>query len=574
VIHLRITPDSRLSNDNVEQLAQTLCIYSSPFERLNGLRIGKSNFVSSEWRLQKGKTSFVITVLENMETVARKAIETSFPKASVEVVADPLINKPTLITELSLQYHYFLALKVDRREITHISSILDTLSLMEKDDVIYIQTLAIPAEKDWYQSAVDAYDRFKKGDMPMKLRMNKQTIAKSGIKAAAYVTLGAINIVSELITGEEPKEKINLNEGERALILRDGKLTSATLQKVRGDAYDFSVRVGIVCSDPRRAKALMRMLTMAFRELDGDNHLIAHNVNVDRTWKRMKGRSMGLRLQSDYMSIPEVSRLFMLPTGPLQEKYHIENIKQLEVEIPKKFTDGGMYLGEHAMKGKSMPIYQPTDNDDISCLPNIVIGPMGCGKTKGFGANWIVQAVRNGYGALGIDAAKHEIGDEVEKALPPDKVKRINLANTVFGLDWAEVKYSPRSRGMLADAVMAFFEDNTDTAGAQTQRFLEAAVYGMQTGKLKEIMTIFRKKEYREKIIEQMPDTIHRETLEEFNEYKPDRQRQILAPIFNRLNVVLGDEWLMQCMDSDNSLDMVKLMSTPQAVIFDVAKVD
>lgn len=573
MIHLKITPDSRITNEHIEQLVQTLCIYQSPLSRWNKRGFDKHHFVSFETVLKKNQTSFIFTVQDEMESVTRKSIETAFPKASIEKVEDPLQTKPSLISSVELKYHYMFAIKVDRRENSHLSSILETLNLMAGDDEIFIQSLCVPASQDWYQSAVDAYENFKKGDMPTKIRLNKQGIAKTGLKVVGSTVLGAIGIVQELFTGEEP-EKINLNEGERALILRDGHLSSATLQKVRGDAYDTMIRIAIACSDSKRAKALMRMITMAFRELDGDNQLVARETPVERTWKLMQKRDMGFRMQSDNLSIAEISRLFLMPSGTLQEKYHIPNIENLEVEISEDMTKGGILIGSHEIKRKRQNAYQPIDNWDELCLPNVTIAGMGQGKTKGFGANWIVQAVQNGFGAMAIDPAKHEIGDEVEKALPKDKVVRINLAKTLFSLDWCEVKYSQSAKNILANAVLSFFDNNSDDAGAQTTRYIRAAVMAMRTGKLSEIIRIFEDKEYREQVIKDMQDNLHKLTLQKFNEEGDKRQNQILSPIYNRLDVILGDHWLEQCMESDSSLDMVELMSERKAIIFDVAKKD
>jgi hypothetical protein len=122
-------------------------------------------------------------------------------------------------------------------------------------------------------------------------------------------------------------------------------------------------------------------------------------------------------LNKDYFSIPEISRLHLLPTGDLQEKYKIPNINNLEMEVNKTLTSGGLYLGDVEVKKKVVKVYQATDNEDILCLPRVVIGGMGSGKTKGYAANFMVEAVRNGFGALAIDPAKGEIYQEVASVI-------------------------------------------------------------------------------------------------------------------------------------------------------------
>lgn len=547
-------------------MAQTLCVYQPPIERWNGRGFDRA-FVSFETVLEKGKTAFYISVPADTEPLARKAIETAWPKVSVEKAGDPLGEKPILTSVLELNYHYMFAIRVDRRQIGALSSILETLNMMEKGEKIYIQSLAIPAEPDWYQGAAQAYEQFKQGDMPQKLQLNKQALGKTGLKLAAGTVLGTISIMTELITGEEP-EKIRLNEGERAMILRDGQLRRETLQKVRGDAYDVSIRVG-VCAPHTRAKALMRMVTMAFRELDGDNFLKVREANV---WRKMRERKMPFRLQKDYMSIPEVSRLFVLPTGKLQEKYRLESIRTLETDIPNRLLQDGIKFGTYTYKSQTKPVYMPTDNHDELCLPRVVIGGMGSGKTRGFGANWMVEAVRNGFGALAVDPAKGEIGDEVATALPAEKVIRIRLGEKPVALDWCEVKHSTRARNRLANTIISFFNTATDEAGAQTARYIRAAVMAMQTGKLSEIMRILEDTEYRGKMLERMPDSIHKTTLQTFGQESEARARQIMAPIYNRLDTILGDVYLAECMESDQSIDMVDLMSQRKAVVIDVPK--
>lgn len=556
----------------MEQLAQTLCLYRSPLERWNGRRIERQHFVSFETILRRGETSFNLTVPRDSAALAKKAIESTWPHVTVTETADPLSARPHVCATMELHYHYMFALRVDRREIGLLASLLETLNAMGGDDIVYIQTLAVPAEKDWYHSAAAAYELFKAGHMPQKLSLNKRTIGKTALKLATKTVLEAIGIVSELMTGEEPEE-INIDGGERAAILRDGHLRTETLGKTRGDAYDVQIRVGVVCPDATRARALLRMVTMAYRELDGDNHLVATEADPERTWRKMCRRTMGMRLQRDYLSIPEVSRLFLLPTRPLQERYHLDSVKLLETGVPAEITGPGLRIGTVTHKGTETPVYFPIDNHDELCLPRVVIGGMGSGKTRGYGPNLMVEAVKHGFGALSIDPAKGEIGNEVAAVLPPYKVKRIRIDGTIpIALDFCEVLHSPRARNRLANSVISFFNNATDEAGAQTARFLRAAIMAMRTPRLSEVLRIFEDDDYREELVAGMPPGIHRSTLEDFGRMTDGRRAQVLAPILNRLDTILGDEFLAECFDSDNSLDMVQLMSQPHAVIIDVPK--
>jgi hypothetical protein len=572
MIHFKITPDSRLDNKNVENLAQTLCIYESPLERWNGKGFNRSPFISFETIIEPDNTCFIVTIPKELETLAKKALETTWAKSAIEKVTDPLIDEPQLTSQLSFNNHYMFALKVNKNSLGAVPSILETIRALERDEKVYIQTIGTPAEKDWFVGASSAYERFKKGEMPQKLQFNKKAIANTTVKIAAYTALEIANITTELITGKE-MEKVELNGGERAAILKDGKLSSATLNKTKADAYETEIRIGVVAQKERVA-ALMRMVTMAFRELDGENYLVPIKTKTEKTWKRMKERKVGSFINKDFFSIPEISRFHLLPTGDLQEKYNIPHIDNLELEVSSLLTSGGLYLGDVEVKRNVTRVYQSTENDDITCLPRVVIGGMGSGKTKGYAANFMVEAVRNGFGALAIDPAKGEIYQEVSVALSPDQIVKIQLGEIPFSLDWREVERSKKARNRLANTILGFFQTSNEEAGAQTARYIRAAVMAMQTGKLSEIIRIFEDKEYRNVRINAMQDGLHRVTLEAFDKESERRQAQILSPIYNRLDIILGDEYLSECMESDRGIDLVELMEQKKAVIINVPKGD
>jgi len=263
-----------------------------------------------------------------------------------------------------------------------------------------------------------------------------------------------------------------------------------------------------------------------------------------------------------------------MPNGAIQNKWDIECIGKLETAIDKKLKGPGMLIGSHKQKGQETSVYIPTKDWDELCLPRIAIGGMGQGKTKGFGANWIYQAVKNGFGGLAIDPAKGEIGNELESVLDADQIIRINVFETPISLDWCECEYSDLARNRLANTMISFFNSNSDDAGFQTQRYIRALVMGMNGSKLKEMIKMLNDMEYLELCTKSMPEGIHRSTLEELINYSDGRRMQIISPILNRLDMILGDAFLERCMDSHESIDMVDLLQQKKAIIIDVKKSD
>lgn len=572
MIHLKVIPDTKIDNTQVETLSRSLSSYKSLISRWDKekKRFGKHPFLSFETVLKKEGSFFLLTVKDESEKIARKAIESTFPKATIQAIEEPFIKAPLRMSELNFANHYFLSLRVDKRSNSLLSAILDTTLMLSDDEEIYLQSLAVPAGNDWYIGAIEAYKKFKKGELPRKIRLDKQYLGKTALLLTTKAMVGAVNTIVSL-TGGKLEDPIDLDQAERSMILKDGYLRQETIHKARGEAYDVSIRIGIVCDNQDRARDLTRMIATAYRSLDGDNHLIDKKINPERGFNLMKERKADLKLQKDYMSTLEFSRMLLLPTSALQEKYKIENVSSLVNPLPDRLLKGGLWLGSQKIKGKTEKVFFPLTNDDETCLPRAVIGMMGSGKST-FGETIIAEMVLAGYGGMILDPAKGIQGDQLEAFLPPEKVIRIRIGETPISLDWREAKHSLKSKGRLANTILSFFANSSDEAGAQTSRFIRASVMAMKGDKLSEILSILEDPKTREEAISRLPEGIHKVTLTDLHNHSDGRRRQILEPILNRFDMILGDEFLAECFEADQGIDLVELISQKKAVIIDFPK--
>jgi hypothetical protein len=546
-----------------------MCVYLSPLERLHikERKFDKTLFLSFETVLEREKTAFYVTVRNEHVALAKKSIESTWKRVSVEKADCPFTEQPALTNRLSLERHYMFSLKTDKRTNSYLSNVLETLNSMLDGEKVYIQTLAVPASPDWNTGASEAYKRFKSGHMPAKFHLDKKRIVNTGVKLLAGVTLEACNLATEFMGGKE-SERIALVDSERALLFKDGSVSPATTNKMKGDAYSTEIRIGVVCNDRVRAQSLIRMACMSFRSLDGDNMLTNSVCNPGRMYKNMRERKFSIG-QRDYFGIDELSRFHLLPTKEWQEKFKIPSISQLEMDIPRILTKSGLEFGHTIHKKEKMKVYYPTNNLDELCLPRVVTGKMGVGKSS-YTINFALEAHWNGYGSVIVDPAKGETGDELESVIPHENFVRYRIGKDIIGLDWREVEHSTKARNRLANTILSFFDTSSADAGAQTARYIRAGVMAMRTGKLSEILRIFEDEEYRGEAIERMPDTIHKTTLVNFSNESDKRRAQILQPIYNRLDIILGDEFLNECMNTDEGLDMVDIMNDNKTVVIDV----
>lgn len=574
LIHFEVTPDSKLHNKHIERLSNSLCNYTPIIKRITTdgdyYVYRRKDFISYEAVLKKNATKFYFTTTKTNQIITKKALESTWGKATIQEAADPFIKEPDVLTVVEYHYHYMFSLRIDLRKQNGImENLLETLNIMDEHDEVYLQIVGFPSNHNWSSGATDHYKKFQEGKMPSKVRFNKKAITQGVVKGVAKTMVGTLNAIVSMTGGKA--EPFDIDGNERALILKDGELRRETIQKTRLQSYETEIRIGVICADKARAQAISKSVAVAFREMDGDNYLEDLRGNA-RTWKRMKKRSKSIKPQPDYFSTLEFSRLLSLPTVTLQDAYHIPNIAIVETELPRRMLEGGLLIGFNQYKGKRQNIYFPTDNYDELCLPHAIVGGMGQGKTKGHGANRVVEAVQNGFGALCLDPAKYELGNEIEAVLPPEKVIRINLGETPIAIDWRETKHAIRSKNRLANTILNFFGGQDETGG-QTTRFLRASVFGMQTANIKELLRMFEDMDYLKECIEKMDEgSIHRQTLQSLVEYTDGRRRQILDPVYNRLDDIMGDEYLGECFDSTDGLDMVELLSQRKAIIIDMPK--
>lgn len=571
MIHYKITPDHQIENRGVEQMLKTMNDYKSPLQRWNGKGFDRSSFLSYEICMEKENTSFHVTIPDELDLIGKKAMETAWPHAKIEPGEDPFCLDPHSVSRIELKMHPMFAIRVDRRENRFIHTLMETIKIMQLEDKIFLQVLCVPAALDWYYSSAEAYKKFTRdGIVPRKLHMDGKELAKEGVKLMTRGVLGVIDGIVAM-TGGTP-EKINLDDADRAMMMRDGGLRSETLQKTKCDAYDVTIRVAI---QSKNHENIMKIITSSFREFDGDNHFISYPMDTsDMVLGWFKQRKPGFKVAKDYLSTPELARIVQMPNNLIQTRWNMERIGSLETAIPKPLTKGGILIGSHTQKGAVHDVHMPVDDWDELCLPRVVIGGMGQGKTKGFGANWMYQAIKNGFGGLVIDPAKGEIGKELASVLDESKIYRINVSETPICLDWCEVEQSPHARNRLANTMISFFNTSADDAGAQTQRYIRAMVLGMQGNKLTEIVRMMNDMAYLTECVDRMADGFHKATLQELLQYTDGRRIQILSPIMNRLDMILGDTFLSECMDSDRSLDMVDIMNMKKVIVIDVPKRD
>jgi hypothetical protein len=443
--------------------------------------------------------------------------------------------------QLSLKKHDFYSLALT----SPLAGILENVRDLVNGESIQIRITSYPMEReDWTRTAQEAYKAHRKGEKVQRLDLDLSTALEKAVEAIDGAFSEAAGFL-DFMMGTEKTKEVHL-PSQRAL-------TSATIQKMTLPTFATSIKITVESPDPMKARVLLKSVANAFNEMAGDNEFTIKEHSI------LPVRSV--------LSSQELSRIVCLPGFDLQMEYpQIERIEHRQSRLPALVTSEGILIGHATRQGKDNPVYLPTKSLDELCLPHVVIGGMGCGKTKGFAANLAVEAVKNGFGAIVIDPERGEIGDEVSNMIP---VTRVRFGTDVLSLDWREALHSPRSRNRLANEIVSFCEAQSDEAGAQTVRFLRSASKIAPTGSLKEIVEILTNIDYLKTL--NIPEN-EKATWDQYMQLSEARRNQIAMPVLNRLDIIQGDDYLAECMESKRGLDFVTLLDVPRCVVVDIPK--
>src|SRR5690606_3974481 len=96
----------------------------------------------------------------------------------------------------------------------------------------------------------------------------------------------------------------------------------------------------------------------------------------------------------------------------------VKSIAMREQELPDILTQGKrIIIGTVTHKGKTAEVGWPILDHDELCLPRVITGGMGSGKSTAV-ANFSLGALKAGYSVFVHDVADGRMCDEVRDGLP------------------------------------------------------------------------------------------------------------------------------------------------------------
>lgn len=564
---IEVTPDINIDNNRVQSFLTNIHVYKNLANRIKlnlrneeAITIIEQERIAYEILLTKEKTSFFFVIPDNEKELINNELNVCWPKATFKESNDYIKKiKISLCQEYELKNHFFLSLKVDKRGLFPLPSILESSKILRNDEQVLIQMLLVPDEESWYQDCEAAIKDFEKGYMTERKKFDKKTMLKFAAKFGLKITKEILSLISLALIDKdlEGEQWEPLDRTEYYKLFRQG-LSENTKKKANYSAYATSIRIAVDAKNERQ-QLIMNAFSRCFNELTEDNGFIIRNLDNEKLKNYIKERRPVFKINKDLLSTYELSQLIQIPTKFYQEEYHIENINTREIDISDIFIRDGIRIGSFNYKGRKAPLNFPTDDVNSLCQCWISIGKMGSGKTT-CGENTAIQLLKKGYSVFAIDVADGKLIDHIEEALPKDFDKIIDLdfgdIDNPIPLSWTETAFVGENKHMetkLASQLKNFlnklaFSETTD----RMERFLGAAakaVFKNPNASLYEVILCITNKDFRHKIIEDHNiEGRLKYNLLQLDDEKTGTKLQYISGIMDRLEALMDNEYVANCL--------------------------
>lgn len=528
----------------------------------------------------------------------RHGLERLWESSTVqEEMYTPLPTTNTDVSEMKLRNHNILSLNADWREDTiPIGDIMSVVREMKEGDRAILAFCFEPYPRvSWSDRSDRGHSELKKGRIPKRANVSSHLQPR---ELLTKLDDTMENLHGSLVMGNNGIEDAKRRDAQRHKQMRDdnnqrhinvaSELSQSTRRKANQPCFKCWIRVAVHSTELARRRIIMRTIANSFNELNGDNELYAKRIDMSHLYE-VNHLQLSFKSASDVdvniMSAEEIGKFIQIPTASLQDQYRdiLEFIEHRETDIPERLrNDKGMLLATVTWKGQNQNIYFPVSNHDELCLPHIVIGMMGCGKTQGYGANFAVECIKQGFTCFTIDVAKDEMSEQIggwcKRNGMGEKFIHVVFGDKPIGLDWCEINGSPRAINRFAAEVLAFFELHGADTGLETKRYIRLAaktVAAVGGSRLADIIKLFTDDDYLRNTIAQLR-TIGRDDMADewipFVALSAGMKGKALEPVLNRLDILLGDDYMAECINSPNGLDLRKWINGGYVVCFHVSR--
>jgi hypothetical protein len=614
----KLIPHASLLNNQCHKLWRTLHgIYTSMGDRIR--RDGKKIHYRMKARIwfdlifrsrENGKKEiqFFLSCPQYLSEHIKHHFEQHFKGKSAGITLEEvrieeavIPDEYTEVWDLKLSRHNMFSLDTDQsKQTTPVAFLLNCIEDVKETDVAKISICAEPYNRLKWNSLMEAaHDKLKKGKVPKRFRTDGKSLFGASLSILDHVYTWMEGLMNEIIdivdsigskekrSSFYEKKKYKYREAmEKKKIMLDGKLSDSTSKKKNAPVFKTHIRIAVHSPHEVRREMAKRAIVTAYDQLSDNNFLKAYSLTKKEQMESLKEiNSFTLRpysksdLDANIVSHYEMSKLTQLPTADIQKEFTEELVskRNVEVDIPKIFTKGGILIGHAEEKGEQKPVFIPTNNSDELFKGYVFQGSMGKGKDTAV-KNFVVEGcLHHNFSFIVPDAicesGHRGMADGIRDSLPPEKIIDLDLTSEYrIPLDLSEVvkKLGKDGSNRFASEMISFFGDLENMA--RSRKYLREAAKA-SGGSLFLTKAIIEDEEFREIRIQELKEEGQIRLAGELEKWGSNADLgNKVDSIINRLDEFFGDDNLFDIFGQPSipELNFEKWMEEGKVVIIRV----
>lgn len=322
----------------------------------------------------RGFVYYYAAVPVSLVEVVKQAVVSAYPSARLEEVTEHNIFSPvgkisgTIGGELTLKkdFAYPIATYQDLKR-DPMSSLLNSLATLDKEDGVGIQILMRPAHEGWTKTATGISSKKRKG------KDNK-----TGAKAAAGWWVK--QLATAAVKPPEDKGSGGGDSGPQLSSLEQSTL-DAIDDKTRHAGYETVIRVVASSNISQRADAILRNVVASFSLYDapGKNGFkYTPAKDMERFVTAYILRFFPQENNKSILNSVELATLFHFPDQRSIPTSQLERQGSKQTDGPRNMSDDGLLLGYNVFRGTKKPIRLSLEDRRRHLY---VVGQTGVGKS-------------------------------------------------------------------------------------------------------------------------------------------------------------------------------------------------
>lgn len=341
----------------------------------------------------KGFVYFYAAVPVSMVELVKQAVVSAYPTARLEEAPEHNIFSPvgklsgTVGGEFELKepFAYPIATYQDLKR-DAMQALLNSLSVLEKEDGAGVQILMRPANPSWRKTALSIASKKRKGE-------------EGGAKGIAQLAEFSKDLMMAFVKPPEGKDEGGSKDPLSGL---DQATVDAIEDKTRYAGFETLIRVVVSSNVSHRAEAILNNLVAAFSLFDapgknGFRYTPAKDIEEFVTEYIM--RFFPQQDSSNILNSVELATIFHFPDQRNTPTSQLERQGSKQVDGPRNMPDKGLLLGYNVFRGTKKPV-RLSNTDRARHM--YAVGQTGTGKST-FLENLALQDMLSGRGFAFVD---------------------------------------------------------------------------------------------------------------------------------------------------------------------------